>query len=62
MFPVINARLMMAWAVRVALGLWLTPMVHQKETRSRVEMMSARRWSVARGTPVAAAVWADVPR
>ena len=33
MFPVINARLMIACAVRVASWPWLTPIVHQKETR-----------------------------
>lgn len=32
MLPVMRARLMMAWAVRVASCPWLTPMVHQKET------------------------------
>ena len=43
MFPVINARLMMACAVRVASWLWLTPIVHQNDTRSRVAMISTRR-------------------
>ena len=33
MLPVISARLMIACAVRVASWLWLTPIVHQNETR-----------------------------
>ena len=33
MLPVIRARLMIAWAVRTAWWLWLTPIVHQNETR-----------------------------
>ena len=60
MWPVSNARLMMACAVRVASWLWLTPMVHQKETRSRVAMMSTRRWSVAMEMPVSAVVCSGV--
>ena len=33
MLPVISARLMIACAVRIASWPWLTPIVHQKETR-----------------------------
>ena len=36
MFPVIKARLIMACAVRVDSCPWLTPIVHQKETRAVV--------------------------
>ena len=38
--PAINARLMIAWAVRVDSCPWFTPMVHQYETRGRVAMRS----------------------
>ncbi len=34
MLPVISARLMIACAVRTPWWLWLTPIVHQNETRS----------------------------
>jgi len=52
MWPVISARLMIACAVRVASWLWLTPIVHQKETRSRVRIIVASFCNVASGTPV----------
>ena len=42
MLPVMSARLMMACAVRVASWLWLTPIVHQNETRLPRWMVSAK--------------------
>ena len=41
MLPVISARLMMACAVRVASWPWLTPIVHQNETRCPRAMVLA---------------------
>ena len=43
MFPVIRARLMIAWAVRVASCPWFTPIVHQNDTRWPWWMSRARR-------------------
>ena len=44
MLPVINARLMMACAVRVPSWLWLTPIVHQNETRLPSWICRRIRW------------------
>ena len=60
MFPVMRARLMMAWAVRVPSWLWFTPMVHQNETRAPAPMVVARSWRAATGSPVAALTFAVV--
>ena len=54
MFPVINARLMIACAVRVASWLWFTPMVHQNETRLPCRMVFASLQISSLDSPVAA--------
>jgi hypothetical protein len=54
MLPVRRARSMMAWARRVPSWLWLTPMVHQNDTRFPEAMVSAMSSRASTGRPVAA--------
>ena len=60
MLPVISARLMIAWAVRTPSWLWLTPIVHQNETRSPSMISRASSSMRSPGKPVAAAARSSV--
>ncbi len=55
MLPVISARLMSACATRTPSWLWLTPIVHQNDTRFPLWIVSANDASCASLSPVASA-------
>ncbi len=60
MLPVISARLMRLWAVRTPSWLWLTPIVHQIDTRLPSATARARARICSGGTPVRSAARSGV--
>ena len=60
MFPVISAIATIACASRTPSWLWLTPIVHQNDTRSRSWIVVTSFSIAAAGRPVASAVAASV--